>query len=398
VDRSEEISEMEPLLIAEASAAKEGLHDLVIELVGRSAGFRRSLPVGLSKSLSDLVRSMNCYYSNLIEGNYTHPIDIERAMQGDYSSDTKKRNLQREAKAHIKVQKWIDEGGLIGSPVSISNLREIHYRFCNELPEELLWVENKADKSLEKVVPSEFRTRDVAVGKHVAISPGAIPRFLQKFEEVYSGLGKSAAILALAAMHHRFVWIHPFLDGNGRVVRLMSHAVILQTLDTGAIWSIARGLGRNIDGYKSHLADCDLPRRNDLDGRGALSHEALVRFTKFFLETCIDQVNFMENLMQPEHLLTRIRVWAKEEAELGKLPPTSNQILEAVFYRDEVKRTEIAEISGLTKRTASRNLSALLERNVLISDTPRGPVRISLPASLASRWMPGLFPEKVDGE
>jgi hypothetical protein len=75
---------------------------------------------------------------------------------------------------------------------------------------------------------------------------------------------------------------------------------------TGAVWSIARGLARNVDAYKGHLAACDLPRRNDLDGRGNLSEEKLAEFTKFFLTICIDQVAFMENLMQPDQLRARI--------------------------------------------------------------------------------------------
>jgi hypothetical protein len=82
----------------------------------------------------------------------------------------------------------------------------------------------------------------------------------------------------------------------------MSHAVLLETLDTGAVWSAARGLARKVAEYKRHLAACDSPRRNDLDSRGALSEEALAAFTKFFLEVCVDQVEFMEGLMQPDAL------------------------------------------------------------------------------------------------
>lgn len=63
---------------------------------------------------------------------------------------------------------------------------------------------------------------------------------------------------------------------------------------------VSLGLARNVDRYKEHLADCDQPRRNDLDGRGTLSEEALANFTRFFLETCIDQVAFMEELVQAQ--------------------------------------------------------------------------------------------------
>ena len=106
---------------------------------------------------------------------------------------------------------------------------------------------------------------------------GAVPRFLKRFEEVYGRLSKTNAILNAAAAHHRLLWIHPFVDGNGRVARLMSHAMLLETLDTGAVWSVARGLARNVEAYKGHLAACDRTRRNDLDGRGDLSEEALAR-------------------------------------------------------------------------------------------------------------------------
>src|SRR6266481_2978592 len=111
-DRGEQVSQMEPLVIEEGSRHRAELSDLALELAQKSAGFRRSLPGSLLSALADLVRAMNCYYSNLIEGHDTHPVDIERALKDDYSNDARKRDLQLEAKAHIKVQKWIDEGGL----------------------------------------------------------------------------------------------------------------------------------------------------------------------------------------------------------------------------------------------------------------------------------------------
>jgi Fic family protein len=394
IDRGEQVSLMEPLLIGEGSRHRGGLTDLVLDLVQKSAGFRRSLPDSLLASLADLVRSMNCYYSNLIEGHDTHPVDIERALKNDYSQDAGKRDLQLEAKAHITVQKWIDGGGLKGRPFTSEGIREIHRRFCELLPEDLLWVEDPETKERVRVVPGGLRESDIKVGAHIAISPGAVPRFLSRFEDVYSRLGKTDSILNAAAAHHRLVWIHPFVDGNGRVTRLLSHAMLLETLDTGAVWSVARGLARNVDAYKKHLAACDVTRRNDLDGRGDLSEEALSRFTDFFLTTCIDQVEFMEGLMQPDRLRTRILLWAEEEIRLNTLPPKAGSILEAVLYRGELPRGDAAGVVGAGERHARRIVSALVERGVLASDSPRTPLRLVFPAALASRWMPGLFPER----
>jgi Fic family protein len=397
IDRGEDVGMMEPTLLAEGSRFRRELTDLALELVGRSAGFRRSLPRGIVSALADLVRSMNCYYSNLIEGHDTHPIEIEKALKNEYSKDARKQNLQREAKAHIEVQRWIDEGHLRGRATTRSGLTEIHGRFCAELPEELLRVEDPETHERLRVVPGELRHRDVRVGRHIPVSPGAVPRFLDRFENVYSGLGKTESILAAAAAHHRFAWIHPFLDGNGRVVRLMSHATLLETLDTGALWSVARGLSRQVETYKGLLANCDRDRRNDLDGRGPLSEEALVAFTRFFLETCLDQITFMENLVQPEALRNRILGWAEEQVRLKMLPAKAGNVLEAVLYRGELPRGEVAEVLHVGVRQGQRIVAELMKANVLVPDDSRSPLRLAFPATLAPQWMPGLFPEKPSG-
>ncbi len=393
-DLGEGTSLMEPLLISETSRHRTALTDIALELAQKSAGFRHSLPESLLTSLANLVRAMNCYYSNLIEGHDTHPLDIERALKGEYSDNAQKRDLQLEAKAHIAVQQWIDIGGLHGRAAATDAIREIHCRFCELLPDDLLWVQDTMPGERLRVIPGEFRQHDVAVGRHLPIRAPAVPRFMERFEEVYGHLGKTETIIAAAAAHHRLAWIHPFLDGNGRVARLMSHATLLEALDTGAVWSIARGLARNVDAYKEHLSACDQTRRNDLDGRGHLSEENLAAFTRFFLTTCLDQVVFMESLMQPDHLRARILLWAEEETRLNKLPSKSGAILEAVLYRGQLPRADSAKIVGTGERQGRRVVSALLDRGVLVSESSRAPLRLAFPVGVVSRWMPGLFPER----
>jgi Fic family protein len=394
-DRGESSSLMEPLVIGDGSPHRGLLTDLAFDLAQKSAGFRRSLPDRVLTSLADLVRSMNCYYSNLIEGHDTHPIDIERALKNDYSQDARRRDLQIEAKAHIAVQWWIDGGALKDrQALGAAGIIEIHRRFCEALPEDLLSVEDPATHQRLRLQPGQLRNRDVQVGRHVAISAGALPRFLECFEQVYRHLGKTESIISSAAAHHRLLWMHPFQDGNGRVARLMSHAIFLEILDTGAVWSVARGLARNVATYKALLANCDLTRRNDLDGPGTLSEEALAEFTRFFLSICIDQVDFMESLAQPDRLRARILLWAQEEARLGQLPANAGAILEAILYRGELPRGDADSVVGTGERQARRVVSALVEKGVVASESPRAPLRLAFPATLASRWMPGLFPDR----
>jgi len=144
------------------------------------------------------------------------------------------------------------------------------------------------------------------------------------------------------------------------------------------------------------LAQCDLPRRNDLDGRGNLSEEGLALFTRFFLETCLDQVKFMEELIQPERLRNRILLWVEEEVRADTLQPRAGSILEAILYRGELPRGDVASLLGASDRHARRIVASLSERGVVISDSTRASLRLAFPAKLATRWMPGLFPEQTD--
>lgn len=392
-DAGEHISQMEPMLIGEDAKDRSQIQERAFELAQVSAAFKASLPAGLADSLADLVRSMNCYYSNLIEGHNTHPVDIERAVHNKLSEDPRQRDLQLEAKAHIAVQRWIDEGGLDGRETTVDGIFEIHRMFTKLLPEELLWVEDPTTGMREPVVPGEQRRSGAKVGLHIAVSPGAIPRFLERYETAFSKLGKSATVIAAAAAHHRLLWIHPFADGNGRVARLISYAMLRKALETGGLWSVSRGLARDQKTYKSHLATCDLPRRNDHDGRGSLSEEALVAFSAYFLDICLDQVRFMESLMQPSVLRSRILSWAEAEVRYGTLPSQASKVLDAILFRGSLPRSEVAQVIDKSDRTARLVTTALSKEGIIFSAGPRADWQIAFPAKLAPRLMPGLFPD-----
>ena len=122
-DRGEHISQMEPMLINESSPQRLALTDLALELTQKSAGLRRSLPESLVPSLANLVRSMNCYYSNLIEGHDTHPIDIERALKNDYSADIKQRDLRLRQKRISPYSNGLMLAGSITRAGQIRRLR-----------------------------------------------------------------------------------------------------------------------------------------------------------------------------------------------------------------------------------------------------------------------------------
>jgi Fic family protein len=385
------ISQMEPMLPEDRS---HRLEDACADLIAGANSLASRLSPVLRASVGDLVRSMNCYYSNLIEGHDTHPVSIDRALAGNYSTDPHQRELQLEAQAHIEVQQMIDKGEAPSPAVSQAFIQWVHREFCRRLPEQLLWVENPETKERLPVIPGEYRTQYVKVGNHIPIAAEDIPAFLARFEERYSspGLSKIQRIIAVAASHHRLVWIHPFLDGNGRVTRLFSHALLRELGIGSELWSVSRGLARSVDEYKRRLMGADELRRGDLDGRGNLSLSALENFCVYFLQTCIDQVSFMQSLLEPTDLLNRIQIWAEEETRAKRLPKGSWPLLREAVLAGSFSRGQAESLTGYEERQARSVLKSLLEQGFLVSETPRAPVRLGFPPTTLERWLPRLYP------
>jgi len=390
---------IEPCLLDELPAS---LADVISDLVSRSATLGQRLHPESAASLVELVRVMNCYYSNLIEGHNTRPREIERALVSDFVDDAQRRDLQLEARAHIRVQREIDgryAAGTLGEPASQDSLRELHRAFYKDAPESMLRIAHPAGEF--DMIPGEFRhesKHDVAVGRHVPPPSERVPMFMAYFEQRYrfEALGTAARIVAMAAAHHRLNYIHPFSDGNGRVSRLMSHAMALKAgIGAHGLWSISRGLARGLQDageYKRMMDAADTPRRGDLDGRGNLSRQSLVEFVQWFCSVALDQLRFMGDLFALENLETRVHRYVR--ATLGGSEAAAVLSTE-VLRRGEVPRGEAARITGKPERTARAALSKLVESGLLTSETPKGPVRLRFSIDSAEELFPRLFPAQA---
>ncbi len=371
------------------------LDDLAVELVAKASALAGHVNPIVRLSIGALVRSMNCYYSNLIEGHDTHPRDIDRALAKDYAREPRRRALQLEAVAHIEVQKCIDEGeDEKAEPTSTRYVLWLHREFCKRLPEELLSVEDPDTHKRMRVRPGVLRDGQVTVGRHAPPGAAALPGFMGRFEEAYASghLSKLRRIIAVAAAHHRLVWIHPFYDGNGRVARLMSHAMLRRLGIGSSLWSVSRGLARNVNRYKELLMAADEPRRSDLDGRGSLSRAALTDFCEFFLRACADQVEFMQSLLEPSELLRRIELFVEDETRAGRLPKGALHVLREAVLAGEVDRAHARDLTGYKERMGRMVVSKLLKSGLLASNGPRDPVRMGFPLDAVDRWFPRLYP------
>ena len=371
------------------------LEDLAFELVTKASSLAGRMSPIVTAAVGELVRSMNCYYSNLIEGHHTRLRDIDRALRQEYATEPKRRKLQLEAVAHIEVQQAIDEGrDEPAEPTSIAYTLWLHREFCQRLPEEMTWLEDQATNRIIRIQPGEFRDGEVAVGRHLPPAASALQAFMEKFENSYqsASLSRVRQVIAIAAAHHRFVWIHPFYDVNGRVARLMSHAILRRIGIGSALWSVSRGLARNVDRYKSLLMAADQPQRKSSDGTYTLSLPGLIDFCKFYLDVCIDQVEFMGSILAPSELIRRMEIYTEDEVRAGRLPKGSFTLLREALLAGEFERGAAPSITGYKERMARNVLSKLLELGLLNSTSPKAPVRLGFPVNVIERWFPSLFP------
>ena len=386
---------IEPCLFEEFIPAD--LADLAVEVQRAAAALGRGLHPESAQELSDLVRIMNCYYSNLIEGHNTRPHDIERALVGaELSEET--RPLALEARAHIIVQRQIDERflrGTLGSPTSSTFISWVHEAFYREMPPEFRFVMHP-DGTRQEIIPGRFRAEsdaEVAVGRHLPPSSHRVDAFMDHFAKRFRSTENSASgqIIAIAAAHHRLNYIHPFPDGNGRVSRLMSHAMALKAGIGGqGLWSISRGLARGLEDrgeYKRMMDMADSPRRGDRDGRGNLSQAALLTFTKWFMQVMLDQIRFTSSLFDLAGLEARYRRLVLDVTGDKRAP----DLIGAVLRHGKLARGDAALVLKVSDVTARKTLADLVRLGFLKSDSLKTPVRLGFPLDYRERLFPNLF-------
>ena len=390
-----------PFIPGDGAIEKSELADKVMIVTTESAKLTGSLPPETRETISRHMAVINSYYSNLIEGNRTHPHEIRAAQRGDFSDDPAKRDMQLESLAHIKVQEWIEQQDagidMIFSPEFIQS---IHRGFYSHVPESLRLLKNTEGEIIDEVVPGEWRTREVTVGRHQPPFAKDLPSLMQQFCEIYHPdryKGDRKLIAAMCALH-RFAWVHPFSDGNGRVARLLMDATMgVIGLDSYGVWCLSRGLARSSDQYKACLERADYPRQGNHDGRGLLSEKGLVDFSNFMLDIAIDQTKYISELLELDQLRNRIQkyVTARNDGRVpgfGELKPIAASILFNAFMFGTLERSMALELCNMPDRTARRLLAQLREEGLLSETSFKSPLYWEIPEHAEPWYFPQLTP------
>ncbi|QDH68675.1 Fic family protein [Pseudomonas azotoformans] len=327
------------------------------------------LPENTAIRIGGLMRITNSYYSNLIEGQFTEPATLSTRVPRRDS-----KQLRELAESHIGVQALLER--TVRRPKSFDAPWSVFFapEFISVIHRRLFTGASDDDLRLSDgrlMVPGQLRDsaqRNVLVGDHAAPAWEFVAPMLTRLQQVYGGQPDlTSRILSALAYHHRLAFIHPFEDGNGRVVRMITHLQLMRLGLASPLWSLSRGLARKQDEYYGRLRAADQPRRGDLDGRGQLTQGGLFEFVEFMLQVCIDQMEYVEQAMGLVSLRQRLeRVIGLEERFIGAgVKPEMAKAIHILLTQGEIARADFKIFSGLHDRVASDQLKKLIDLGVV---------------------------------
>ncbi len=381
------IHQFEPLL---PQTKLESLNPKAIEIIERSSRLGLGIHSSTLASIQELVRSMNSYYSNRIEGQGTHPVNIERALVKDFSDKPNTAKLQRIAVAYIEAEKELEKFTTLGLETTLSSsiLVDAHQALYSRLA-----PQDRTTPDARIIEPGQIRKEDVTVGIHEPPIWTSVPNFLARMDNVYAkSVSFQQGLIAIACEHQRAMWVHPFLDGNGRAVRLQTHLSLLPL--TKGLWSMNRGLARNRDAYYAYLSAADSPRQGDLDGRGNLSDKSLSKWCDWFLNIANDQVSFMEKMLEltkmKNHIEALIIFWSSQDKLIRK---EAIMPLYHLYLTGPLNRGDFLQMTGLGERNARSLLSRLIQIGLIKSKSHKSPVQFAFPLKALQFLLPNLYPE-----
>lgn len=395
------IMDIAPFIPGDAALMQSALPDKAIALISQSAKLTGQLAPLTQVRLEQHMAAINSYYSNLIEGNATRPHEIRAAQRGNYSGDPAKRDLQLESLAHMQVQEWLmAQQPDLDTLFTPGFICQLHREFYQRVPESLWAIKDAQGMLVDKIVPGEWRTRAVIVGQHIPPEPEDLAPLMAKFCETYNPKKFSGdrKIIALMAAHHRFAWIHPFIDGNGRVGRLLTDAALKAVgLESYGAWCLSRGLARSSTHYKSLLANADAPRQGARDGRGLLTEKGLMVFCDYMLDTAMDQVSYISELLDLTKMRQRIENYVRARNDdrvagiSASLKSTASLILSTAFQQGEIDRAQALELCAMPERSARRVLSQLKSEGLLSETSSKSPLRWEIPEHAEPWYFPNLM-------
>ncbi len=386
------------------------LKDMAQEVVIASSTLEGRIAWQVAAALGDRLRFLNSYHSNLIEGHKTSILDIEAALQKDYSLDEQKRYDQELCAAHVQTERSLMAEVMAAPLENICGLNfvsRIHRNFYEHLPAKHRFVHGRGGFTRHSVMPGRIRDGQVSLDEGRTPHGPDADTLASKFEEfsrIYhqANFHGDERLIAIAASHHRLVWLHPFRDGNGRVSRLFSGLYLAHIgINRSNLWSLSRGFSRDKQWYMTNLKSADAPTEDQKH----FDQDFFADYCLYFLEVCLDQIRFMDKILGLNRIDARIEGYIKDRDKtrgaISPLDQRAGKLLKALFLQGEVPRGEARSIMGMghqTDRHARRIVSQLVNEGLACSTSHRAPLTIGFPTKVLRYYFPDIFDPSVLGE
>jgi Fic family protein len=392
------------------SVRRGELKDMAQEVIIASSTLDGRIAPETAKALGDRLRFLNSYHSNLIEGHKTSVLEIEAALKENFSGDEQKRYAQELCAAHVRTERELMEEVLSNPPRNICDfdfVSKIHETFYEQLPAQHQFTHSQGGFTQYSVMPGKMRDTNVSLdGGQTAHGPDVkdLPAKYAAFALMYNpeNFHGDERLLATAASHHRLSWLYPFRDGNGRVLRLFSGFCLAHIgINRSNLWSLSRGFSRDKQLYMINLLSADSPTNDHKH----FDQEFFANYCLYFLEVCLDQIRFMDQILGLHRIDARIEGFIKDrDATRGALKPLDSRagkLLKALFLQGAIPRGEARSIMGMenrSERQARRIVSQLVKEELVCSESHRAPLKIAFPTHVLRYYFPDLFDPSVLGE
>lgn len=326
------------------------LVDVVTELEHlRRLRLEGSTPAPVFFQLKHIFHMLESLGSARIEGNHTTLADyVESRLEAQPAAlDDHLREM-----ANIEAaMAYIEEHFESGQDVTEHFVRELHALAVQEL-------EREGDAT-----PGAYRQGAVKISRSEHLPPEAImvPQYMT---ELVSFINRPDAakydLIKVALAHHRFAWIHPFGNGNGRVVRLLTYTLLIKygfNVKTGGrVLNPTAVFCNDRDRYYAMLGQADT---------GAA--EGLEAWCVYVLEGMLDELRKVDRLTDRSYLIDNILApalhYARERELVTRL---EEQVLLTAARAGVVKASDLKEVmSGMNETQRTYQVRKLVERRML---------------------------------
>lgn len=266
------------------------LTDLIIELdYLRKKKLGGSTHPRLFFQLKRIFHTMESLGSARIEGNHTTIAEfIESKLEKHQTEDENIKEIQNLEEAMDFIDKTVDE-----YPLNNAFIRELHKRVVNNLPPKVEGDDH----------PGEYRKHNIKISGAYHIPPDytQVSDYMEELNRFVDNKDlPKYDLLKTALTHHRFVWIHPFGNGNGRVVRLITYAQLVKSgfnVDVGRIVNPTAIFCSDKEKYYFLLSKADSGIKGDL-----------LDWCKYVLTGLKKEIEKIDHLLDYDYLSEKILV------------------------------------------------------------------------------------------